>query len=418
MFNTENRWLIVVAAVIMMISLGVIYAWGPIKNELKVMGWSDTQAALPFSIALASDAFMMILAGLWQDRVGPRKVAVTGALLYSVGFIMSSFRIEPLWLNFWYGIVAGAGIGIAYVCPLAALVKWFPDKKGTISGIVVAGFGSGAFFFAQIIPQLIDSAPPEMNGIAYVMRSFGILFLFVTTLSALILRNPPKNYTPPGWEPKHSNDTPHVADYEFSAKEMLKTQQFWIMWIIYLAGVTAGIMSIGHIATYAKDMLTLSGIVNIAAKAAAIVGVLSLFNGAGRLFWGWASDKIGRSYALFLILGFLGLSMFLVTKMTTYTTIMAIAAFIGFNFGGTLATFPSITADYFGTTNFGLNYGLLISAYGFGSLIGPLLGGYIYDTSGNYNLAFTIVGTTCFLAALLAFALKQPKAPLSSVGDN
>lgn len=412
-----NRWLMVVAALSIQVCLGVIYAWGPIKVVLRDMGgpWTDTAAAMPFSVGLATLAAVMVFAGKWQDKVGPRKVATVGGILYGIGYLLASV-VEPTPLNLTvtYGLISGAGIGFAYVCPIAALVKWFPDMKGTISGVAVAGFGAGAFVFGKIIPILAAK-----GGIAYVFQTLGIVFFIGVVLGAQILRNPPDGYKPEGWEPpKPSDNSKHHSGHDFEYKEIITTTSFWLLWAMLLIGSMAGLMTIGHIASFAKKTFVSQGVTaaEAAGMAATIVGVLSILNGLGRIAWGSISDKIGRTKALFAMFLLQGVAMFALSKFAaSYYVIMAFAALVGFNFGGNFALFPSATADFFGTKNIGINYGLVFTSYGVAGLLGPVLGGKVFDATQSYSQAFIIAGGLCIFASVLAFITK---APIKKVEDE
>ena len=410
--TTTNRWNIVIAAIAIQLCLGVIYAWSPIKSLLTTgFAWSHQDASLPFSVGLATFAVVMVLAGRWQDKAGPRKVATAGGILYGIGYILASQGVPPTvgWIVLTYGIIGGAGIGLAYVCPIAALVKWFPDKRGLISGLAVAGFGAGAFIFSKLIPVIATAPDP---GLYNVFLYFGITFLVVVTLAAQMLQNPPEGYKPEGWEPPAAKDgAPSSYNYEWG--EMLGTKQFWLLWFMFIIGATAGLMTIGHIKGFSADLLYDQGVRYPDSKAITIVGMLSIFNGLGRIVWGAASDKIGRTKAMMIMFllqagAMFGLTSFARPFVYEYYTLMAIACLIGFNFGGNFALFPSATADFFGTKNIGINYGWVFTSYGVAGIFGPMLGGYVKDTLKVYDQAFLIAAGLCVVGALLALITNAP----------
>ena len=405
--TTTNRWNIVIAAIAIQLCLGVIYAWSPIKSLLTTgFGWSHQDASLPFSVGLATFAVVMVFAGRWQDKAGPRKVATAGGILYGIGYILASLGVPPTtgWIVLTYGIIGGAGIGLAYVCPIAALVKWFPDKRGLISGLAVAGFGAGAFIFSKLIPVI--AANPE-TGLYNVFLYFGITFLVVVTLAAQMLQNPPEGYKPEGWEPPAAKaGAPSSYNYEWG--EMLGTKQFWLLWFMFIIGATAGLMTIGHIKGFSQEILTTGNIADAGGKAITIVGMLSIFNGLGRIAWGAASDSLGRSKAMMIMFLLQAGAMFSLTQVTGYYAIMGVACLVGFNFGGNFALFPSATADFFGTKNIGINYGWVFTSYGVAGIFGPMLGGYVKDTLKVYDHAFLIAAGLCVVAALLALITSAP----------
>lgn len=396
----ENRWLVVVGALIIQVCLGAIYSWSVFVNPLKeVFSYTTTQTQMIFSLALATFALTMIFAGRLQDKKGPRTVATLGGIVLGVGYLLASFTggSFPL-LALAVGFIGGAGIGLSYVCPIAACVKWFPDKRGMVTGLAVAGFGAGAWIFAKIASSFIN-----IYGLLTSFQYLGFIFMIAVVVGAQLLRNPPAGWKPAGWEPpEFTSKASSVEDFEW--REMVELKQFWMLWIMFVFGAAAGLLVIGILKPY--------GIYNGLSTAAAAnaVGVLALFNGAGRIVWGTASDKIGRKNAMTLMFLLQGIMMFVLIKMgSTELTLSIAAAWVGFNFGGNLALFPSTTADFFGAKNVGINYGLVFTAYGVAGIAGPLLAGSIFDITGSYMWAFIPSGVACLIAAGISLGLKPPR---------
>jgi len=398
MAKVMNRWIVVIGALIVQICLGAIYAWSVFVNPLKENGFTTTQTQVIFSVALATFALVMVFAGRWQDKAGPRKVAITGAVVLGLGYILAgitggSFMAIVLTV----GIIGGAGIGLTYVCPIAAGVKWFPDKRGLIVGLAVAGFGGGAWIFAQLATSLIAS-----SGILKTFLYLGIIFLIAITLGSLVLVNPPAEWKPKGWKAEEKAEK-KVVKKDYSWKDMLKTKQFWFLWLMFTFGAAAGLMVIGNL----KPFGVFSGL--SATVAGSAVGILALFNAAGRIIWGWLSDKLGRSKAMFLMFSLQGVMMLVLMKMGSSALLLSIAAaWVGFNFGGNFALFPSATADFFGTKNIGVNYGFVFTSYGVAGIVGPILGGRVFDITGSYLYAFIPAGIVCILGAILSLFTKDP----------
>jgi MFS transporter, OFA family, oxalate/formate antiporter len=295
------------------------------------------------------------------------------------------------------GIIGGAGIGLTYVCPIAAGVKWFPDKRGLIIGLAVAGFGGGAWLFAQIATNLIASV-----GILSTFLYLGIIFMCAILLGSTVLVNPPSEWKPKGWEEEKKIEKKSVKK-DYTWKEMLKTRQFWFLWLMFTFGAAAGLMVIGNL----KPFGVFSGLTP--AMAGSAVGILAIFNAAGRIVWGWLSDKLGRSKSMFLMFLLQGGMMFVLMKMGSTPLLLAIAAaWVGFNFGGNFALFPSATADFFGTKNIGVNYGFVFTSYGVAGIVGPILGGQVFDITGSYLYAFIPAGIVCILAAVISLFTKDP----------
>jgi OFA family oxalate/formate antiporter-like MFS transporter len=415
--HIPERWTIVIAAIAIQLCLGVVYAWSPIKSMLTTgFGWGHTAASLPFSVALAVNAAVMVYAGRWQDKVGPRRVATAGGILYGLGYLLASLGHPPTlaWLVTTYGIIGGAGIGLAYVCPIAALVKWFPDKRGLISGLAVAGFGAGAFIFSKLIPMLATSPDP---GLYTVFLWFGAIFLVVVTLGAQFLRNPPEGYRPEGWVPTPREAAAHAAP-DVPWRQMLRTRLFWLLWAMFFIGATAGLMTIGHIKGFSQEVLEAQGVTDAAGKALTIVGMLSVFNALGRIVWGAASDRLGRPSAMGLMFLLQAGAMVALTLTSSYYTVLAAACLVGFNFGGNFALFPSATADLFGTKNLGVNYGWVITAYGMAGVAGPMLGGWVKDTLLVYDRAFLAAGGLCVMGSVLAQAVPSHVSEVTSEGPD
>ncbi len=416
-----NRYLVVLGALIVQLCLGSIYAWSIFQTSLKKAPYNlgTFESLLPFAVGLATFAVTMIFAGKWQDRVGPRYVATIGGIFLGIGYILAAgvFLIETdatitlLWLVVTYGLIGGAGIGLAYVCPIAALVKWFPDKKGLITGIAVAGFGAGALVFAQVETAFIDVLARDVDGkiaesnISPAFFVCGLVYLIAIVLGAQLLRNPPDGWRPEGWIPPTPTTQGLGRDYEW--REMLNTPQFWLLWSMFVLAATAGLMTLGILKTFLQAAN--SSIDDD--LAAVIVGILAIFNAGGRIFWGTVSDKINRTPTMIIMFSLLTLAMLTFGFQTDVLILTAIACLIGLCFGGNFALFPSTTADYFGMKNVGNNYGFVFSAYGVAGILGAIIptiaiqvikGSGTTITGTSYAPAFLICAIGAIIAAGLA----------------
>ncbi|MEN9979145.1 MAG: OFA family MFS transporter [candidate division WOR-3 bacterium] len=404
--RTFNRWLIVVGALLIQLCLGAIYAWSVFRKPLEsALNIGSTQASLPFSFVLIFFALATVVGGRLQDRFGPRIVAIIGGILLALGMILASFASSIVMLVIAYGIISGIGIGFAYVCPISAGVKWFPDKRGLITGLAVAGFGAGALIVGPLARAMIDAIGPFAT-----FRYLGVVYLILILIGALILRNPPAGYKPTGWNPPQpAAGTPVRTDY--TAGQMLATIQFWLIWLTYFAGCAAGLMIIGQTSPIAQELGGFSK-----ETAALGVSVLAIFNALGRIFWGRISDSLGRTRALFLmflinaiaILGY-----FLIPSLPFIFWIGI--ALVGSSFGGYLAIYPAVTADFYGTKNSGINYGLVFTAYGVGGLLSNIFAPRIKEITGNYNVAFLITALLCIAAGIVIITVKSPTAKAKTV---
>ena len=406
--KTFNRWLIVVGAILIQLCLGGIYIWSVFRKPLEMgmddggLGLSPSQATLPFSLVLIFFAIATVIGGRWQDKVGPRLVASVGGILLGVGMLLSAFGKSYPALALGYGVIGGIGIGFTYVCPVATGIKWFPDKRGLITGLSVAGFGAGALILAPVARALIDGI-----GIFSTLATLGIIFLVVVVAASQLLRNPPAGYVPAGWTPP---ETAQVIKEQFSPGEMLRTPQFYSIWIMYFFGCLAGLMIIGQTSPIGQELAGYS-----AATAALAVMLLSIFNGAGRIFWGRVSDALGRTKTLFVMFLLCGVAMLLYSIIQAFPPYYWIGvAIVGACFGGYLALFPAITADFFGTKNIGVNYGFVFMAYGVGGLLGPQFAAKVLEATGGYWLAFVVTGVLCLIAAGVTFVTKAPHHHLKS----
>lgn len=397
--KTINRWIIVAGALLIQVCLGAVYIWSVFKLPLmEKFGWEAAATSFTFSLTILVFSATTIVAGKIQDKIGPRWVATAGGLLYALGLILASKVSSIGMLYVTFGIIGGIGIGAGYVCPLATCVKWFPDKKGLITGLAVAGFGLGGMVFAPVANALKDSVG-LMESFAYL----GVIYGVCVVLGAQLLQNPPAGYKPAGWNPPAPVSGKAAVATDYTTGEMVKTPQFYTMWVSYLFGSAAGLMVIANALPIAKAQ-GLS-----AALAASAVMIVALFNAAGRITWGVVSDKLGRTKTLMAIFLICGITM-LCLKMLTGVMILVGVSVVGFCFGGFLAVYPSLTADYFGTKSYGMNYGMVFISYGFGAVAGPML----YDmmkspVAGQLSATpLLISGILCLVGLALVFTLRAP----------
>ncbi|MCD8508907.1 MAG: OFA family MFS transporter [Bacillus sp. (in: Bacteria)] len=387
-----NRWFVVLGAIIIQINLGAVYAWSLFNQPLMdTFGWNREEVVITFSITIATFAFFTILAGRLQDKIGPRWVATMGGILLGIGLMLSSRATTLGQLYFFYGVIGGAGIGMTYVCPLSACVKWFPDKRGFISGIAVAGFGLGGLIFQPVIRYFIETV-----GVSSSFLYIGMIYLVFVVLGAQLLRNPPANK-------EHfitNMVTIPVETKQFTTKEMLKTKQFYILWIMFLFGTMSGLMVISYVVEMGMEIANLT-----VEKAATAVMVIALFNAAGRIVLGKLSDTIGRLNTLMVIYSLTAVVMFYMSiGSMNHLTFLLSVSIVGLCFGGFLALFPSITADYYGTRNMGGNYGIMYQAYGLSAFVGPFV-----LTVISFTQAFILSGLFSLLAVILAKWISTPQ---------
>ena len=439
--RTLNRWLVVVGAILIQLALGAIYAWSVFTARLTdsagAYAFTASQTAWVFSAGLATFATVMVLAGRMLPRAGPRPLTIAGGLLLGGGYVLSGLLGDSFWVQLLgIGIVGGAGIGLAYVVPISVCVKWFPDKKGLITGLAVAGFGFGATIWVKLAGSwfgglLNTTSVFGLPGVQSVFVIYGIVLVALVLLGSVVMVDPPDDYLPSGWTPPVTQNNDHEGAVEFRARDMLRTPQFYMLWSVFMFAGVSGLMVIYSIKLFGIDVLEHHGISGAGAITGTAMAWYAIFNGVGRIAWGSVSDRIGRKTTITLMVALQGLTMLITYHVFinfgfVYGFIIA-AALIGFNYGGSFALFPAITADYFGNKSVGSNYGWMFTAYGVAGLAGPLLAGYFKDAAQDasqpavWMTPFVIAGGVCLLGAvIMAFTTRPTRVPpnVSSASGN
>ncbi|MDJ0959583.1 MAG: OFA family MFS transporter [Acidimicrobiia bacterium] len=406
--SNAGRWKVVVGAVLIQLCLGAIYAWSVFTPGLKDDGWTNAQTQVVFATGLAMFALVMVFAGRKLADWGPQRLALYGGLTLGLGYFLAGLTGGTNFWGVWLGVgfIGGAGIGLGYVVPIAVGMRWFPDRKGMISGVAVAGFGFGAMGWVKIAGSwgnLIDNI--DLSGTFMV---YGVAFAALVVIGSMWMKMPPEGWAPEGYvAPKAGS----AGGDEFTPREMLRTPQFHLISLTFLVSAGAGLMAIGLMKLYPPEALVENGLT--AANADAIAGTamavfFSLANGLGRISWGVLGDKLGRKTSVVTMAVSQGIFLLLFTSMAgNEYTLYLFATLIGFNFGGNFALFPALTADEFGTASVGKNYPWVFLSYGAGGIIFPILGGWLGDI-GNFPLAFFICGAACLVGAVAAFLVFPP----------
>jgi OFA family oxalate/formate antiporter-like MFS transporter len=473
--SSSAGWVVVLAGLGINLCLGVLYTWSLFTSALtNKWAWSAGQALTPYAIALGVFAITMVFAGRLQDRIGPRVAATIGGVLVGVGMVVASFAPKPPadlvakfvalkpaadaaiakglpaaaefaaakaalapfvgpslpWLAVGFGILTGAGIGFAYAAATPAAVKWFaPTKKGLISGIVVAGFGLASLYTAPLTGSMLAGV-----GVNSTFLYLGIAFFIAILIFAQLIRNPPEGYVPEADTniPQGAN-APKAAHREYTWQEMIRTPQFWMMWVMYAFAAGAGLMVVGIVAKYAL------GIEPVAVQMKAIAGgfkggsmdwvfqagatftivmALAIGNGAGRPITGIISDRIGRTRTMMAVFIFQAILLVVLGFVNTFAVLLVVAGFIGFNYGANLTLFPAMTFDFFGTKNAGVNYGLMFTAWGAGGVLGSIGAGFAKDYFGSFNNAFYVAAGLLVVATVLAAVIRSPKLSAEAMRED
>lgn len=404
-------WRVTFAAMGINLALGILYTWSVISKGVPAeWKWSETEKSLPYMFACLIFSLMMVPAGRMQDKISPRIVATIGGILVGIGFIVASFTTSVLGFIVGFGILAGTGIGFGYASATPPAVKWFPAAKtGMIAGIVVSGFGLASVYTAPLTKYLIGQ-----YGVQQTVLVLGVAFLVVVVLLAQILRTPPAGYVPIGTPaPKPSVASGPVVKDNFAPMEMLRTIQFPAIWFMYACGAGAGLMIIAKLAAIVKELVGRD-------IGFALVAVLAIGNGAGRIGAGMLSDTIGRKNTLFICFVMQAVLIMLLSTAKTGSILASVpllsvvAALIGANYGANLALFPSLTKDFYGLKNFGVNYGLVFTSWGVGGFMLAFLAGKMYDKYQSFGIAYYGASILLVLAAVMVLFLKAPQKTQSA----
>jgi MFS transporter, OFA family, oxalate/formate antiporter len=412
-FHGRARY-VLVAAFLMQLLLGVIYTWSIFRGPLtQLHGWTKAETITPYRYSLLTFAAGMIVGGLWQDRKGPRIVASVGGFLLGTGCLLAAFLGGSLTgLVFSYGIVAGFGLGFAYVTPVATCIKWFPENRGLVTGFCIMGVGVGPLVFAPLIEDLVGKNPSQF--VTTIPRTFVILAIifYVGVIGTAQFYEVPPSHFPSNNARSESGQTPRV---EMPTSLMLGTWQFYGIWIVYFLAASVGVTAIGQASLFLQEMAPGNEIIS----AGTALGILSVFNGLGRFVWGAVSDRISRRTAgvamcalsLVACLGFLqsGRGFWLLV------TGLSLAAF---SYGGYIAVIPSWVADYYGPKSFGANYGFMVTAWGICGFVVPGYFERMLDhariSTGlqvGYNAVYWRLSLLAALGGIVAAILRPPKAP-------
>ena len=397
----KNRgWSVAFAGVGINLALGVLYTWSVVSKGIPdAWGWSEAARSWPYSVACLVFSLIMVPAGRMQDRIGPRVVASIGGLLVGIGLLTASQTTTTFGFILGFGLLAGAGIGFGYASATPPAVKWFSAARtGLIAGIVVSGFGLASVYVAPLVKTLI-----RVYGLSTTLMILGIGFLIIVIGLAQFLRPPPRGYVPTGTVPVAPGAAAVKDDY--NPFEMLRTWQFYVLWFMYVCGAGAGLMVISKLAKMVDVQAGVSlGFV--------LVAILAVGNGAGRIIAGMLSDAIGRKATLFLCFVLQAVSIILLSQARTGNALGSnlvlgvLSALIGANYGANLALFPSITKDYYGIRNFGVNYGLMFTAWGLGGFMLSLLAGQVYDQTQTFTFAYYCSATLLVVAALMTLVIR------------
>ncbi|MBM7602256.1 OFA family oxalate/formate antiporter-like MFS transporter [Metabacillus crassostreae] len=403
MKKTKNRWLIAASAVGIHISIGSVYAWSNFTNPLmEEFGWTSQQVQLTFSLAILFLGLSAAFLGHFVEKYGPRAAGLLAAAFFGVGVIGAGFAVSIGSLTLLYatyGVLGGIGLGVGYIAPVSTLVKWFPDRRGLATGLAIMGFGFAAAISSPVMEILINSV-----GIANTFYILGASYLVIMTLSSLYLEKPPVNWVPEGFNEKIKSGKSRIKEdlSQLTANEAIKTSRFYYLWIMLFINVTCGIAILSAAKPLAQESIGLS-----TAEAAALVGVLGIFNGLGRIGWASISDFIGRpnTYTTFFVIQII---LFAVLPHTQEAILFQVMLAIVYTcYGGGFAAIPAYIGDLFGTKQLGAIHGYILTAWAAAGLAGPMFAAWMKDTTGSYATSLTFFAGMFVIALAVSILIRR-----------
>ncbi|MCG9575270.1 OFA family MFS transporter [Vibrio tubiashii] len=374
--------------------IGVLYTWSVFKNALIEMGWTHTEASLPYTITIVTLSLALLVAGRIQDQFGPKRILMVGTFIAGSGMMVSGLSLTPLNLSLSFGALTGTGIGFAYACLNPTAMKWFhPSKKGMVNGVLATAFGLAALYLAPLTTFLISQ-----YGLSASLQILGAGLLLIAFPLACSFGNPPADYSPPARQATNATKIER-SQTNIAWREMLAGHSFYLLWFAYAFAAAAGLMIIANITSIATHQANIF-------DGAYLVIALAIFNSGGRLAAGLLSDKIGAVKTLALAMGLQTVNMLLFTQYDTSLSLIVGAGLAGIGYGTLLAVFPSVMADLYGLKHFGTNYGILYTSWGMGGFIGPVLAAWSIDSFGSYDLSYLICAGLVLIACLLVWQVK------------
>ncbi len=401
-----SRWWRVVGGLSMNLALGSLYAWSVFVSPLeKEFGWKRSDTSMIFTIAVFVFGLSFILAGRLQDKKGPFWISVTGGLLVSIGFLLSAWTTTLGWIIVVFGVLGGVGNGFGYATPIPVMAKWFPDKRGLAVGLAVAGYGGGSAIFGPMAGNWLIPT----YGWRTTFQILGGIFFAMTMIGAFLLKNPPTGYKPAGWAPAPAAKAA-ATTYEFSPGEAIRTPTMWFMWVAYCLGTSAGLMVISQLVPFARS----KGVPLALATTAIFIGAIG--NASGRILSGWMSDTLGRLNVLRLMIAISAIAMVILPHtggLAAIPIFLYVMVFIVYwCYGTQLSVNASTTSDFWGTKNAGINYGILFTSWGVAGIVGPRIGGTLFDKYGNYQAAFYTAAVLAAVALVSELIAKRPQVPV------
>lgn len=398
----KNRWLIAASAVGIHISIGSVYAYSVMTNPVKeIFDVDGSVIKWAFKIAILLLGFSAAFMGKWVERVGPRKSGTVAGIFYGLGILGTGLAI---WLKslplFYisYGVIGGIGLGLGYITPVSTLVKWFPDKRGLATGMAIMGFGFAALIFGPVMQQLFDTV-----GVVNAFFVLGAIYMVVILSSARYMERPPEGYLPKGYEPGEEKSKTIKADIaNLTANEALKTTRFYFMWIMMFINISCGIAVIAAASPLMQTKLNYTPM-----QAAAVVGLIGVFNGFGRIIWSGLSDYVGRANTYIVFFLFQVLAFFFLPRTATELIFLVLLFTVITMYGGGFATLPAFLGDLFGTKQLGAIHGLILTAWALAGLAGPSIYDYVLRKTGSLETTLLVFSVMFVVALIVSLLMKM-----------
>ncbi|MFD1162834.1 L-lactate MFS transporter [Hwangdonia seohaensis] len=396
----KNRWLIAASAVGIHISIGSVYAYSVMTNPVKdIFDVDGSVIKWAFKIAILLLGLSAAFLGRWVEKVGPRISGTTAGIFYGVGILGSGLavQLESLWLFYLcYGVIGGIGLGIGYITPVSTLVKWFPDRRGLATGMAIMGFGFAALIFGPVMQSLFDAV-----GVSNAFYILGIIYMILILSSARYIERPPEGYLPDGFKPGEGK-TIKADISNIDANASLKTSRFYYIWIMMFINIACGIAIISAASPMMQEKLNYTPM-----EAAAIVGLIGVFNGVGRILWSSLSDYLGRANTYIIFFAFQILAFYFLPKISMELTFLVVLFTVITMYGGGFATLPAFLGDLFGTKQLGAIHGMVLTAWALAGVVGPTIYDWVKNTTGSLDTTLEVFAGLFMIALFVSLLMKR-----------
>ena len=397
--KSANRYVVLCALFVNSFCIGGVYAWSVFAMPLaSYRNWEYGSVTLAYSLMNLMIAAIGIPGGRLLDKFGPKKLMLLSSALFGFGWMLSGFAATLPMFYFLFGICCGGGSGLRYNPCITTAVRWFPDKKGFASGLVVGAMGLAALPLAPIANALL-----ERFDIQWAFGYLGIAFFVLSFIASLFVAAPPEGWLPEGYKASLSGPADNSRDYTW--QEIFKEKRFYLLWVLFFGSCVSGLMLIGHASAIGQSVVNMTS-----SQAALLVGVMAIANFGGRMIMGSLSDYMGRYKILIICLTVSTLDMLLLANSNSFAAFMVAIILVGITFGGVLSVFPTVVSDVFGMKHMGINYGILFTAYGVAAIVGPMAAAVLSSTTGSYVSAFVLAGVFSLISLLLTILVMRSKS--------